>query len=57
MGDGPVNRPVYVGTRRRLDKHDQGTNAPPVADAVLDLAWAVLAVAEAINLAHKEDSR
>lgn len=52
-----MNRPVYVDTRRRLDKHDQGTNAPPVADAVLDLAWAVLAVAEAINLAHKEDNR
>lgn len=52
-----MNRPVYVDTRRRLDRHAQGTNAPPVADAILDLAWAVLAVAEAINLAHKEDNR
>jgi hypothetical protein len=52
-----MNRPVYVDARRRLDQHTKGTNAPPVADAVLALAWSVLAVAEAINLGHKESSR
>lgn len=52
-----MNRPVYVEARRRLDLHAEGTHAPPVADSVLDLAWAVLAVAEAINLSLKEVSR
>lgn len=52
-----MNRPVYVATRRLLEKRGKATNAPATADAVLDLAWAVLAVAEAINLAHKEDNR
>lgn len=52
-----MNRPVYADARRRLDRHDQGTNAPPVADAVLDLAWAVLAVAEAINWSTREGKR
>lgn len=52
-----MNRPVYRDTLQRLGRHAQGTNAPPVADAVLDLAWAVLAVAEAINRAHKEGDR
>lgn len=49
-----MNRPAYDEARNRLTRLEQGTNAPPVADAVIALARAVLAVAEAINRSSKE---
>lgn len=49
-----MNRPDYQEARRRLGLLEHGTNAPPVADSVIALARAVLAVAEAINKSHQE---
>ena len=52
-----MNRPAFDVAQRRLSKLETGANAPPTADAVLVLARAVLAVAEAINRSHQEGSR
>lgn len=52
-----MNRPAYVAARRRLERYADEAVTPRVASSILDLAWAVLAVAEAINLAHKESDR
>lgn len=49
-----MNRPDYQEARRRITHLEAGTNAPPTADAVLVLARAVLAIAEAINKSHQE---
>lgn len=48
------SRPMFDSARSRLGHQESGYHAPPVADAVLTLASAVLAVAEAINKAHAE---
>lgn len=50
-----MNRPAYDEARNRLTRLEQGSNAPPVADALLVLSRAVLAVAEAINRSSKEN--
>ena len=49
-----MNRPDYTEARRRIGVLETGSNAPPVADAVIVLARAVLAVAEAINKSNRE---
>lgn len=52
-----MNRPAFDTATTRLDRLETGANAPPVADAVIALARAVLAVAEAINRSHQEGHR